>query len=289
MTRTFGVGPELLDVHMERLDTDGVPVHAYLYLPIKMAGKPAIRFPRELGWAEPVIATVDYLTALDDYIYLTSKRVWVQPGAPGNRPGWHGDGFGTDDLNYVWYDRDPTRFAIQDFYDIQPGHVQSMRQFAEQVDERNVRTYPNRTLLKLDQYVVHDVPTITTPGFRVFLKLSTSKHKYNLKGNSHNYEFDYDWKMYDRNEVRNSPIYGEGDFFPEFDEQSEERLRQIEDYETWLSDPSCYDSDLKKASARVELLERLSVMMDDPDLNLNRPRAEALRSRLIESLQEYRA
>ena len=43
------------------------------------------------------------------------------------------------------------------------------------------------------------------PCFRTFFKLSFSKDKYDLKGNSHNYLFDYNWEMRERKENRNIP------------------------------------------------------------------------------------
>jgi hypothetical protein len=36
-----------------------------------------------------------------------------------------------------------------------------------------------------------------------------------LKGNSHNYLFDYDWKMWDRDVLRNDPAYAGKDVGPQ--------------------------------------------------------------------------
>lgn len=40
---------------------------------------------------------------------------------------------------------------------------------------------------------------------RAFLKVSFSKDKYDLLGNSHNYLMDYNWEMKARKEDRNIP------------------------------------------------------------------------------------
>jgi len=40
---------------------------------------------------------------------------------------------------------------------------------------------------------------------RTFVKISFSKDKYDLIGNSHNYEMDYKWDMKERKEERNIP------------------------------------------------------------------------------------
>lgn len=148
-----------------------------------------------------------------NYLYLSVKRQWVQPGYSGNRPGWHGDGFGTDDINWIWSDSYPTQIAIQEFKDISPNDVQSMRDMEDQLDSSKIVTYPNNTLIRLDQYVIHNVPEIPAPGgFRTFFKLSISPFKYALKGNSHNYLFDYKWVMHDRDKLRNQPDKGERDY-----------------------------------------------------------------------------
>lgn len=214
MANSYGEKPR--DLGLYPVDTDEVEVHAYLYMPIKMADSRSVRYPRNMAWAFDMIFDVAHgqFVSDDHYVYLTSKKVFVQPGYSGNRPGWHGDGFGTDDLNFIWYDRDPTRICVQPFH-LADDHVESMRQMTEQVDERNVVYYPNQHLLLLDQNVIHTAPVIAAPGFRTFLKLSVSRHKYNLAGNSHNHEFNYDWEMHDRDAQRNDPIYGETDFVPE--------------------------------------------------------------------------
>ena len=81
----------------------------------------------------------------------------------------------------------------------------SLKEFEEQVDIRNIVTYPNKTLLKLTPANIHRVSESKQEGFRTFVKISVSKHKYNLKGNSHNYLLDYDWDMVHRFVERNHP------------------------------------------------------------------------------------
>ena len=100
------------------------------------------------------------------HIYVTARRGYATPGNPLNRPGWHSDGFGTSDVNYVWTDRYPTLFAEQPFEQISADHVDSVRQFAEQVDPARIRTYPDKTLMRLDPSVIHAAPEIPAPGGR---------------------------------------------------------------------------------------------------------------------------
>ena len=87
--------------------------------------------------------------------------------------------------------------------------------FAEQVDPARIRTYPDKTLMRLDPSVIHAAPEIPAPGGeRSFFKVSFSNSRYNLRGNSRNYLLDYDWPMYDRAAVRNDPAHAGQDGGP---------------------------------------------------------------------------
>ena len=216
--RTYGEAPEEVGTY----DVDFTQLCHYLYLPIFMSDlADDIRLPRRL---EPFREIVD--AAIDDfceqtrpgnrgrYIYLTVHRGYATPGYPLNRPGWHADGFGTDDINYIWCDAFPTRFALHDFGPISDDHAVSLAQFADRA--RATHVYPPKTLLKLDPFVIHDVPDIPAPGgMRTFAKVSFSDQRYNLVGNSHNYDFDYDWPMHERSVVRNDPAFAGADFGPQ--------------------------------------------------------------------------
>lgn len=134
----------------------------------------------------------------------TVKRLYVVPGHNMNRPGYHTDGFLTDDINYIWSDVDPTVFNIGHF-DVAPDHELSLQQFKEQALPRRDIAYRDNELLRLDQYSVHRTASITDTHLRTFFKLSFSKERYNLVGNSHNYHFDYNWPMVERKAQRNHP------------------------------------------------------------------------------------
>lgn len=179
------------------------------YLPIAMATSeglgPTIEVPKNLEWVWPlVVRTVnDCNEVVGNYIYLTVKHLYVTPNNMGNRPGWHSDGFGTDDINYIWCDKYPTEFCIQDF-SISEDCETSLIEMESQALESNIVTYPENTLLRLDKYNVHRTP-IVGEGYRTFVKISISKNRYNLQGNSHNYLFAYDWEMVVRSDIRNHP------------------------------------------------------------------------------------
>jgi hypothetical protein len=178
----------------------------YMYLPIKMAGGWDLRLPENLAWLRPLVDSVcnSGLVQTEHYLYVTARRGYATPDNPINRPGWHTDGFGTDDMNWIWTNKYGTRFACHDFHGISPDHEESMRQFEEQavVTFVGIPYY----FYMVNPHVVHTTPEIPPPGGdRTFVKISRSLSKYNLAGNSHNYLFDYHWKMWERGEVRNDP------------------------------------------------------------------------------------
>ena len=205
-------------------DVEMVELCHYLYLPVCMPFRLLAKIPRRLEpLRELVYAATDHeegsgVSLEDHYVYLTARRGWATDDNPLNRPGWHCDGFGTTDINYVWWHGRGTRFAEQPFEGISPGHQTSMEQFEHQVlADSIVDDYPERHLYRLDPFVVHATPRYS-PGegeMRSFVKVSISPHRYNLLGNSHNYDFDYEWEMHDRSAVRNDPAYPEADFIIE--------------------------------------------------------------------------
>jgi hypothetical protein len=185
----------------------------YLYLPVRLRAtvseQQGIQIPARLEMVRPLVraaladARVNGYT--NPYVYVTARRGVATPDNPLNRPGWHTDGFGTFDRNYIWWDRFPTRFAQGPFTDISHDHLASMAQFEEQAPKGLVFTFPDRHLYRLTPYVVHTTPRVDEMGERSFLKISISNHRYNLKGNSHNYLLDYDWEMFARSDLRNDP------------------------------------------------------------------------------------
>lgn len=200
------------------LDNPRKEMAYYLYLPIKMGGNPSLtpHLPERLRFLEQIYwtCTLDWVTTThynlkDWYIYLTYKRMFVEPGSPGNRPGWHIDGWGSGgtytagDTNYVWADMNPTEYAVQHFRNISTDDAQSMKDITDQVDEHSIHVYHDCTIHRLNQKVVHRVNPVVFPGVRTFIKFTFSQHRLAREGNSHNYLLDYDWYMYGRSMERN--------------------------------------------------------------------------------------
>lgn len=183
----------------------------YQYLPIKLIGNHAPVCEDRLMCYHDIIgaACCDFIGTygldrfISTYAYLTAKYLYQSAGCSFNRPGLHSDGFMTDDINYIWYDKDPTVFNSSEF-ELTMDDRFSLSQMAHQALPENDIVYPVNTLLRLDQYNIHRVGT-PTKGLRNFLKVSFSKDRYDLIGNSHNYLLNYDWDMKPRSIERNMP------------------------------------------------------------------------------------
>lgn len=211
----YGKLPEVIDI----VDINVEEMFSYTYLPIKLAYPDTgtryylrnIEIEPRLEPFRKLINTCceDYQKNIDKkewyytYVYLTVKNLYQKENRGFNREGWHSDGIFTNDINYIWSSNQPTIFNDSRF-NLSPCDERSMDEMIFQAKKENNKTYPNKTLLKLDQYVIHRVGPIEE-GMRCFFKLSFSKDRYDLKGNSHNYLLDYNWEMRDRQIERNIP------------------------------------------------------------------------------------
>ena len=216
---------------------DELEMMCYLYQPIKIPGNhrwdlnleprlepfiPMItaceRFEVTCMSNRLKISLTDAWEILDNdyYYYLTVKNLFVTPDNCANRPGWHTDGFGGEDINYTWCNTMPTLFSHSTFTNIDVHHSVSMHQFDEQAKPEDDYELPPCTLTRLDPFIVHRTPKNVKEGMRTFFKLSISKHPYNLKGNSRNplLKQTLEWKFYGREGVRNEPIYQGKDYVP---------------------------------------------------------------------------
>lgn len=194
----------------------------YLYLPIFMRGHHGrngeLRVPPNLEVCMPLINCCflycnTVLMKKYDYMYISARKGWATKDNPLNRPGWHADGFGTDDVNMVWWTGPGTRFALQPFEGIEADHCRSLEQFDEQVRPECIHTYPEKKLFVIHPDVVHATPIIEVPCMRQYVKISLSNNRYNLENNSHNYLFDYEWELHSRDVVRNDTARAQLDYY----------------------------------------------------------------------------
>lgn len=204
-------GTQPIDLGLINLSPDEMMF--WLYCPIKLPGDFAVFIPQNLRQFAPLIRTVERDCTVnrwkDSFVYITAKTLFATAENPGNRPGWHSDGFLTDDLNYIWCDANPTIFFDDgDMHAFSADHVASLAEMDALCESRSAhyRTYPVKRLLRLDQTVLHKVDTDIRPGVRTFVKISVSREKYALRGNSINYDLAPDWAYQERAAERNCPI-----------------------------------------------------------------------------------
>lgn len=197
----YGESPEIVGEFI----TPNCELMFVLYMPIRLAGQEQVCIPTHLQDYAPLVnAALAYEGSAGDgrYVYLTVKSLYVQPGCVGGRPGWHTDGFGTSDVNYLWSDTDPTEFCVQPFT-LSDDHEVSMRQMDEQARPENIHTYGACKILRLDASHVHRCPVNPASGYRAFARVSFSDDRYDMIGNARNYGLDYNWVMHPRGVVRN--------------------------------------------------------------------------------------
>lgn len=218
----YGAAPEFLGLEPNLVLPE---VMYYLYLPVFMPEQAelGLRLPGNVECCRHLVneARSHALRASLDmkrhYVYLSARKGWATPDNPLNRPGWHCDGFGTGDLNYVWWDGASTRFLLGDLGDVPEDHVRSLEHFEQMGSstlgsKRRIDHGQPHCLYALDPYVVHATPEIKKGEMRSYVKVSVSRHRYNLENNSHNYLFDYSWPLHGREDVRNDTFKAQRDY-----------------------------------------------------------------------------
>lgn len=201
----YGALPEDLGL----VDISPVEMMFWMYLPVSVAGSPLLHLPDNLSQFAPIMGRVFDDAGdrwRDQYVYLTAKTLWVEGSYIGNRPGWHSDGFGTDDVNYVWCDRAPTEFIeVPGGFTLPDDCADAMARMSRRATTSEIVTYPDKHLLKLTPAVIHRPPVAFAPGMRTFVKVSISKDRYNLEGNSVNHLLQERWPLIPREAERNHP------------------------------------------------------------------------------------
>lgn len=194
-------------------DIDCEEMMYYLYLPIKLPDSQLVLESRVEKFRSIIeMAMADNVKRLgrnyNKYIYLTVKTLPFCKGNTGQRPGWHSDGFMTDDVNYIWYTDVPTIFCAADVLTpIIQDHEKSLTEMEMMATNSRHVSYPNRTLLRLDQGVIHKVNDSSCfEGVRTFVKISISDKPYALKGNSINSALPLSVEYKCRIKSRNCPI-----------------------------------------------------------------------------------
>lgn len=193
----------------------------YLYLPIyfpefpnDIYGDPRVAFlvPLIEVAAEDFRDKVGEKSFVEHYLYITVKQTFVAKDTHHNRPGFHSDGFQTEDVQYIYFDKFPTEFLIGE-YEVPDHDDLSMEAFneyariAHKKGEKDAFFLPEPFhLYRIDKNNIHRTTPATSDGVRTFVKITFSRHRYAQEGNSYNYEApDYNWDLKPRSVDRNQP------------------------------------------------------------------------------------
>lgn len=191
----------------------------YLYLPISLKGSPEITLPLDIRYNTGLLAMIfNCLQSFGDienkYVYLSLERSMVAKGKTQKRPGFHCDGYLTEDSNFLWANTLPTQFLLGNYIVYGNHHDTSLFDIYAKENIGNIYPAGIKEIIRTGPTDIHAATKNThfKEVDRTFAKISISDDRYNLKGNSINTELEYDWKMYDREAVRNHPQYKEKDF-----------------------------------------------------------------------------
>ena len=136
------------------------------------------------------------------YTYLSVKRLPIGPGNSFSRPGWHIDGFLSEDVTFIYSDIFPTLYSTSDF-SLTRDHAISMAEMAVQAKETDVVEMPANELVHIDLHCVHRVNVPPVAHTRTFLKVVLSHRPFNLEGNAVNPECLPPWSFVPRAVSRN--------------------------------------------------------------------------------------
>lgn len=194
------------------IDIDVNEMMFYQYYPLKLSGDTEIKFEKRLDWfyrlmtrsISDFVSTYGLSNYKECYMYITAKVMYQYEGCSFNRGGYHSDGFMTNDTNYIWSNCVPTIFNTTNFKLTMDDKL-SINEMEQQAVKENEYVFRNCELLRLDQFSIHKCSESKEPVLRSFVKISFSKDRYDLKGNSHNYNLDYNWDMKERKTDRNIP------------------------------------------------------------------------------------
>lgn len=198
------------------LNTSNMEFSNIVYMCIKQANNSEYHIPDNLEYiVNRVISSIyrssDYLYQNDwKYnCYLTIKHSYVSPQSTDNRPGWHIDGFKSDQHNFIWFDSIQTEvcagiFDLTNDHDIslEEMHIQSIE------NDKFIHTLTKNTLYEMDHNCVHRPSYNKTDKaiLRTFIKITYSTEMFNCIGNAWNYKLPHIRYNKTRNEIRNHTV-----------------------------------------------------------------------------------
>lgn len=192
----------------------------YVHLPVKMPGSEILLYRNLQGISVLLSHAAKYCIETlkreydKDYYYVSAYKGFATRESPNVPPKWHCSGFCTEDANFFYWVGPGIRFINQEFKDVSFDHLRALAQFKEEAEWDSVYIPVERGLYYVSPTVVHAAPAIKSGGsMRQYIRISVSTEQYNFEDNSHNYLFDYDWKMHPREAIRKDPDRAQRDYF----------------------------------------------------------------------------
>lgn len=197
------------------IDTSSIEYCNHAFMCIKQEGSSEYSVPDNLQLL--VTQMLSGIYDLSEYLYdndyryncyLSIKHEYVNPLSIGNRPGWHIDGFKSDQFNFIWFDSIPTEVCTGSFH-LTNDHNISLEEMMVQSsgNDKFKHTLPVNTLYEMNKECVH-APSYNTynPILRTFIKITFSKEQFNCIGNAWNYKLPHIKMTSHRNIHRNHSV-----------------------------------------------------------------------------------
>ncbi len=184
-----------------KIDGEKLEFCNIVYMCIKQANNSEYKIPDNL--AAVVNQIISSVHAISDHLYendwkyncyITIKRDYVAPNSTGKRPGWHIDGFKSDQHNYIWSDCIPTEVCTGKF-ELSNDHEISLEEMLTQSrgNDKFTHTLLENTLYEMNQECVHRPSVNNTDNsiLRTFIKITYSTELFNCAGNAWNYKLPH--------------------------------------------------------------------------------------------------
>lgn len=152
-----------------------------LRMMVRTPGSGGFQIPEELGWLTDAILECDQQQERDGiqnpYVYITVRHGVVKSQTDDLL---HVDGFSMrvphiPEQNYIYASREGTEVleqAIQIPAGFDPTRHNIHHYFQDVAREENIQTLKDKTIYRIDPYVVHRRPVVTTGIVRTFFRIS---------------------------------------------------------------------------------------------------------------------
>lgn len=157
---------------------------------IKIPGNNSYHIPENYGIVWPLINAIENLYGnkfSNMYAYMTIKKMFIASDTFPNRPGWHIDGFLSDQSNFIICDSIPTEILCIDC-DLTEDHSISLGEM-DNLSGGKILDLPLYSLIELDRECIHSPSRNNDhfPVLRTFVKITYSEELFNGIGNAWNY------------------------------------------------------------------------------------------------------